>query len=709
LLTEYMLKPEDRARQNIDKMLREAGWVVQHYKDLNRTAGLGVAVAYFPLADGREADYVLFVGGKAAGVIEAKPEGVTLSGVAEQSEQYLNSFPGKLPVYSKDLAIHYESTGIETMFRDRRDPDARSRRVFSFHRPEEIKRILDQPDTLRGRLQKMPELAQDTLWDVQYKAITNLEKSLAANRPRALIQMATGAGKTFTMVSEIYRLIKYAGAKRVLFLVDRGNLGDQAYREFAQYTAPDDGRKFTEIYNVQHMRSNVLDKESKVCITTIQRLYFMLSGEKEFDESLEEEPLDKFMAPQEVRYQPALPIETFDFIITDECHRSIYNLWRQVLEYFDAFIIGLTATPSKQTLGFFNQNLVMEYSHEQAVADGVNVDYEVYRIRTRITEEGTKVEAGNWVDKRDRLTRKLRWEQLDDDLEVSAKELDRSVVVKDQIRTVIRTFRDKLFTEIFPGRTVVPKTIIFAKDDSHAEDIVEIVREEFGKGNDFCKKITYRTTGEDPKNLVKQFRNSRDPRIAVTVDMIATGTDIKPVECLLFMRDVRSRGLFDQMKGRGTRVIDKDALLAVTEDARHGKTHFVIVDAVGVCESTKTDISSLERKKTVPLKTLMLEVARGNFDEDILATLAGRMARLAITAEGPDLKRIVDLTGGKDLNDISGELLRAHHQMPLLKRPGRCLALQSRQRSSRKRRQKKSLRASNSLLQTIRTSLRPYR
>jgi type I restriction enzyme R subunit len=455
----------------------------------------------------------------------------------------------------------YETTGIETFFRDMRDPDTRSRRVFSFHRPETLLEWLSQPDTLRSRLRNVAEISPLTekgLRNCQVEAIRNLEKSFAASRPRALIQMGTGSGKTYTAVSFIYRLIKFANAKRVLFLVDRSNLGRQTKKEFEQYITPDDGRKFTELYNVQRMMSNTLDPVNRVVITTIQRLYSMLSGETEFNEENEEISLfnvsPKEQKPKEVSYNPKLPIETFDFIITDECHRSIYHLWRQVLEYFDAFIIGLTATPSKQTLGFFRNNLVMEYGHERAVADGVNVGYEVYRIKTEITEKGSRVEAGNWIDKRNRNTRKVRWEQLDEDLEYKPTQLDRDVIAKDQIRTIIKTFRDRLFTDIFPGRKEIPKTLVFAKDDSHAEDIVEIVREEFGKGNEFCKKITYRTTGEKPEDLIASFRNSYNPRIAVTVDMISTGTDIKPLECLLFMRDVKSRLYFEQMKGRGTRM-----------------------------------------------------------------------------------------------------------------------------------------------------------
>jgi len=408
--------------------------------------------------------------------------------------------------------------------------------------------------------------------------------------------------------------------------------------------------------------SNTLDPVSRVCITTIQRLFSMLKGENEFDPSLEEQSLFDLPSipekPREVGYNPQIPIETFDFIITDECHRSIYHLWRQVLEYFDGFIIGLTATPSKQTLGFFNQNLVTEYNHERAIADGVNVGYEVYRISTEITEQGSSVKAGFYVDKRNRQTRKVRWEMLDEDVDYAPNQLDRAVVARDQIRTIVRTFRDRLFAEIFPGRTDVPKTLIFAKDDSHAEDITEIVREEFGKGNDFCKKITYRTTGEKPEDLIAAFRNSYFPRIAVTVDMISTGTDIRPLECLVFMRDIKSRGYFEQMKGRGTRTIAPTDIRAVTPDA-NAKTHFVIVDAIGVCESDKTDSRPLERKKSVPFDKLLMSVALGNRDEDTLSSLAGRLARLDREITDKDRREIAATAQGRDLKQMTNSLLNA--------------------------------------------------
>ncbi len=676
------MKPEEKARKNIDKLLEATGWKVQDLRELNLSAALGIAVREFPLESGT-ADYLLFVDRKAAGVVEAKPEGTTLSGVAEQSQAYLVGVPENLPHVQEPLPFAYESTGVETFFRDLRDPETRSRRVFAFHKPETLKEWLSNSATLRTRLKQMPPLIPSSppfskgagfsllrsiatgrggLRDCQIEAIKNLDLSFSEARPRALIQMATGSGKTYTSVSFIYRLIKFANARRILFLVDRSNLGRQAKKEFQQYVTPDDGRKFTELYNVQHLASNTLDPVSRVCITTIQRLYSMLKGEPGLDAELEERSLFDILPEEErareVLYNPQIPIETFDFIVTDECHRSIYNLWRQVLEYFDAFIIGLTATPSKQTLGFFNQNLVMEYSHERAVADGVNVGYEVYRIETEITGKGSKVDAGYYVDRRDKLTRKTKWEQLDEELAYAPIQLDRDVVAPDQIRTVIRTFKEKLFTEIFPGRNDVPKTLIFAKDDSHAEDIVHIVREEFGKGNDFCKKITYKTTGEKPEDLIASFRNSYNPRVAVTVDMISTGTDIKPLECLLFMRDVKSRVYFEQMKGRGTRVISPTDLNAVTRDAVH-KTHFVIIDAVGVCENDKTDSRPLERKRGIPFDKLILSVALGNRDEDTLISLAGRLARLAKEIDEKDGREIETAADGKPLKEIINNLLDA--------------------------------------------------
>lgn len=589
------MKPEQKARRAIDLMLEAAGWCIQNHAGHDTCAALGVAVREYPLKDEQRADYLLFISEVAVGVIEAKREGTTLSGALQQAQRYRANLPDALPRHQA-FPFAYASTGIETHFRDIRDPNARSRPVFTFHTPDALFDAIHEPQTLRERLKTdMPPLQKGDLRGCQFETITNLEESFAESRPRALIQMATGSGKTYAAVSAVYRLIRFARAKRILFLVDRSNLGRQTLREFQVYTTPDDGRKFTELYNVQHLSSNAIDKPSAVCITTLQRLYSMLRGESDYETESEEvstfERETENASPQTVAYNPAIPIDSFDVIIVDECHRSIYGRWRQVLEYFDAFIVGLTATPYKQTLAFFNHNLVSEYRHEQAVADNVNVGYYVYRIQTEITQSGSHIEAGHYVPRRDRQNRQLHWDELDADVEYSERQLDRDVVAVDQIRTVIQTFKNNLFTALFPNRRIVPKTLIFAKDDSHAEDIVHIVREVFAKGDDFCQKITYQS--DKPEELIAKFRTDPIFRIAVSVDMISTGTDIKPLECLLFMRAVRSSGYFEQMKGRGVRTIRPDDLRAVTGDAS-AKTHFFIVDAVGVCESAVTDSQPLQ-------------------------------------------------------------------------------------------------------------------
>ena len=676
------MTPEQEARVNMDRLLGQAGWSVQNADSINLYASSGVVVREFPLKPGHgTADYLLYVDQKAVGVIEAKPEGSTLTGVEVQSEKYSTGLPANLPAHQRPLPFLYESTGAETQFTNRIDPEPRSRLVFSFHSPQTLATWLGVPEApgtnghriaeeggnylaaynLRQGLRVMPPLNASGLWPVQERAIWNLEESLASGRPRALVQMATGSGKTFMACNQVYRLIKHAGARRVLFLVDRSNLGRQTLREFQGFTTPDEGRKFTELYNVQLLQSSHIDSVSKVCIATIQRVYSILKGEELAPELEELSGFDTAALrrePPPVEYNPDVPIETFDIIITDECHRSIYNLWRQVLEYFDAFIIGLTATPSKQTFGFFQQNLVMEYTHEQAVADRVNVDFDTYRIRTQITDQGSTVDAGYYVDRRDRLTRKVRWEQLEEDLTYAPNQLDRDVVAEDQIRTVIQTFRDKLFTEIFPSRRDVPKTIIFAKDDSHADDIVRIARQVFDKGNDFCQKITYKTTGAKPEDLLTSFRNSYNPRIVVTVDMIATGTDIKPVEVVFFMRNVRSRSFFEQMKGRGVRTISATDFNAVTPDARN-KDRFVIVDAVGVTETELSDSYTLDRNPTVSFDKLLDLVGLGNRDSEVLSSLASRLARLDRHLTSKDREVIEEASQGVPIQALVSGLVDA--------------------------------------------------
>jgi type I restriction enzyme R subunit len=661
------LTPEQRARMLIDRQLIGAGWSVQSRPELNLFDGAGVAVREVIMAAGHgRADYLLYVDQRAVGAIEAKPEGTPLSGVEWQSAMYAAGLPPEIRLKSltKDgrLPFIFEASGSETHFTNGFDPSPRARRIFNVPRPETLARILRDAEadptnpTWRAKVQHMPPLMTEGLRPAQIDASEGIERSLAEQRfDRSLVQMATGAGKTYTAVTESYRLLKYAGFRRVLFLVDRNNLGDQSLREFQNYATPDDGRRFTELYNADKLTGAGMVGSSHVVISTIQRVYAALRGEQVAD--TDDPNLDSYTPdkPVEVVYNAQMPPEAFDLVMVDEAHRSIYGVWRGVLDYFDAHVVGLTATPVKQTFGFFRQNLVSEYTYPQSVADNVNVDFDVYRIKTQITERGSTVDAGTVVPVRDKRTRRERYEALDDDLTYSATQLDRAVTTPSQIRLVLETFRDRLFTEIFPGRSTAPKTLIFCKDDNHAEEVVKLAREVFGKGNDFAAKITY--SARDPKQLLQQFRTSPTLRIAVTVDMIATGTDVKPLECVFFLRDVQSASYFEQMKGRGARTIASADFQAVTPDA-DTKTRFVLIDAIGVTEHEYVDAAPLERAKSVPLKKLLDKAAALALTEDEAATLASRLAKLELQLTPAEREELDDVAG-ESLKGVVRQLVAA--------------------------------------------------
>ena len=637
--------PEQIARDRIDDRLHVSGWHVQDKDSIDFNAGLGIAVREYQTDIG-PADYVLFVDRQAVGVVEAKPDswGAKLTTVEVQSEGYANA-ELKWVSNTEPLPLLYESTGQITRFTDGRDPNPRSREVFAFHRPETFNAWTLVPKSFRSGIASLPPLNPVGLRECQTRAVTNLEASLKADKPRALVQMATGSGKTFTAITQVYRLLKHAGTRRVLFLVDTRNLGEQAEQEFMAYIPNDDNRKFTELYNVQRLTSPSIAGDVQVVISTIQRMYATLKGEELAEGAEEEHPEERKWRRREplpVVYNAALPPEYFDVVVIDECHRSIYNLWRQVVEYFDAFLIGLTATPDNRTYGFFQKNVASEYTHEEAVADKVNVGNEIYLIETEVTQSGGTIEAEQLVERRERQTRARRWELQDEPAVYTAPQLDRSVVDPDQIRTVVRAFHDN-WPRIFPGREELPKTLIFAKTDSHADDIVQTVRQEFGEGNDFCRKIT--NAAKNPKSSLAAFRNDYYPRIAVTVDMIATGTDVRPLECLLFMRDVKSRSYFEQMKGRGTRVLMPDDLRKVTPSAA-AKTHYVIVDAVGVTKSLKTASQPLDTKPSIPFKDLATGLMMGDRSEETVSSDESAMQ----TAREERVKRVANVFTGPVIN-----------------------------------------------------------
>ena len=670
------MKDEAKTRLDIDSLLKQCGFVLQDRAEFNRFAKAenssisAVAVREFLMSDGSEADYLLFIEGKACGVIEAKKEGVTLSGIHTQAMHYATHLPNSLQAWQNPLPFIYESNASEIYFTNLKEPKPRARLVFAFHTPEFLLEMLKQDENLRQNLAKLPAtpLFTQNLRPCQVEAIKALESSFAQNKPRALIQMATGAGKTFTACNFIYRLFAYAKAKRVLFLVDRNNLGVQAKKEFDNFHLPQDKRKFSEIYITSHLQTNHIDKDTKLVITTIQRLYSLLKGEAEFDKENEEHSaFDSLTArhapPKELNYNPNFPIDFFDFIVVDECHRSIYGEWRQVLEYFDAFIIGLSATPSKHTLGFFAQNLVSEYPLSKSIIDGVNVGFEIFCIKTQISEQGSILKSDFSVPKRDKRTRKVIYETLNDDFEYKKEDLDKFVVSPNQIRTILEGYKNALFTQLFPERKPenpsdewIPKTLIFAKDDAHAEEIVRIAREVFNADNDFCQKITYNVGKQSPKDLISAFRNEPKFRIAVTVDMIATGTDIKPLEVLIFMRDVKSQLYYEQMLGRGVRTINANSLKSVTPNAQ-SKNHFFVIDAVGVTQSHKVISSPLERKRNISFKKLLENVANGANDEDTISSLASRLSKIALNAAPKEQESVKKFSGGKDLNELASDLL----------------------------------------------------
>lgn len=665
------MTPEEQARVVIDEKLEQSGWTIQDMRQLNLTASPGIAVREFPTSTG-PVDYALFIEGRPVGVVEAKKSeaGENITVVEGQSARYANS-TFKWVQQEYRIRFAYEATDKLVRFTDYDDIKYRSRSVFSFHRPETLKTLIAAPDTIRNNMKHFPGFDETGFRKCQIKAINNLDKSFADNRPKALVQMATGAGKTFTAITAAYRLLKYGKMNRILFLVDTKSLGEQAEREFLAYTPNDDPRNFSQLYGVRRLKSSYIPNDIQICISTIQRMYSILKGE-ELDEGAEEVPFEEYVtaeskAPKEVAYNSKYPPEFFDCIIVDECHRSIYNVWSQVLTYFDAFIIGLTATPDKRTFAFFDENVVSEYPREQAIVDGVNVGEDIFIIETDITRNGARL-MKQLIEYRDRLSRAKRWQQMDEDEDYSGAnkgKLDKDVVNPSQIRTVIRSFKENLFTTLFPRRKEVPKTLIFAKTDSHADDIIQIVREEFGEGNDFCKKITYAV--DKPESVLSAFRNDYYPRIAVTVDMIATGTDVKPIECLIFMRDVRSKNYFEQMKGRGTRTLGVDDLQKVTPSATENKDHFVIIDAVGVTKSRKSDTRPLERKPSVSMKELMMNIALGAKDEDTLTSLASRITRLnaqMTSTERKNFENTVGISAGK----VAENLLNAFDEDVIIER-----------------------------------------
>ena len=659
------MKPEEKARVLIDQMFVDAGWKVvsrDEYSPILSAAAIEEGI----LEGGKEADYLLFINGKAVGVLEAKKASVDVSSekVVSQAEGYTHKLTKYYQFYANPLPIVYTSNGQVTLFRDMRDPDCGYIPVGCLHTPKEICKMLGIEDEFAG----LPTLKKKGLRDCQFEAITELENSFRSGQNRAYMVLATGAGKTYTACMASYRFLSYTPMRRVLFLVDRNNLGKQAEDEFGKFKLTETGDPFNSIFTVNRLKGQTIPKDSNVVISTIQRLFSLLKGEEveatDDDENYDgdESPTPAVTLPD----NPTLPKDFFDLIIVDECHRSIYGSWRSVLEYFSsARIIGLTATPAPETKAFFNNNRVINYTLERSIADGVNVDYRVYRIKTKATEDGGAIRDGEDLKQITRYTGKVENVKNSGEKTYTGNELNRSIVNPSPIKLVLETYRDAVYTEMFndpqrePNMDYLPKTLIFALNDAHASNIVQIAKEVFGKENDtqFVQKITY--SAGNSNELIRHFRNDKEFRIAVTVTLVATGTDVKPIEVVMFMRDIESESLCTQMKGRGVRTIGDEQLRIVTPNA-FSKDLFYLVDAVGVTEHEMkvTRPGTDPRPATMSLKELLERITHGYVDDEYLKILAGRLSRIYNKANEEQRTKFANLAG-KDMKEIASSIYEA--------------------------------------------------
>lgn len=654
------MTPEEKARIKIDQWFTDAGWEVVN-RDAYEPTCTAVAIREGLLKGNLEADYFLFINGKAVGVLEAKREETDAfaSKVCEQAALYARSVPNIYQTYQKPLPFIFTSNGKELYFCDFREPDSYFKPIMAIPTPHELVKKLGIEDTFAG----LPTLKKKGLRDCQYEAVTELEKSFRAGQNRALMVLATGAGKTYTACLAAYRMLSYTPMRRVLFLVDRNNLGKQAEGEFGTFRLTENGDAFNTIFTVNRLRSSSIPSDSNVVISTIQRLFSFLKGEtiEDNDNDDENEPAEEVTLPP----NPNLPHDYFDMIIIDECHRSIYGNWRKVLEYFDtARLVGLTATPIEETKKFFNYNIIVNYTLEKSIVDGVNVDCRVYRIKTQVTETGGAILEGERVKEETRYTGEVKTVRNKETKTYTNKELNRSVINPAQIKLILSTYWDVVYTELFndpqrePNMDYLPKTLIFALNEAHATNIVQIAKEVFGRTDDrFVQKITY--SAGDSNELIRQFRNDKDFRIAVTCTLVATGTDVKPLEVVMFMRDVESLPLYIQMKGRGVRTIGDEQLRNVTLNA-FSKDCFYLVDAVGVTEHAQTvaPIDDGPTTKTITLKELLERISHGYIPDEYLKRLAATLARIYNKADDSQRKEFVRLSHD-DMKELSARIYDA--------------------------------------------------
>ena len=654
------LLPEEKARKKIDALLKKAGWKIVSREEYSPGMS-AVAIGEGLLKGNLEADYLLFLEGKAIGVLEAKKESAVLSDiVANQAENYTHQLLPMYQYWEKPLPLIYLANGKELLFRNLKEPNGKYRKLDAMHSPKKMAELAGVTSYFIG----LPTLERKGLRDCQYKAVTNLEASFRNGQQRALIVLATGAGKTFTACLAAYRFLTYTPARRVLFLVDRNNLGKQAAGEFGDFKLTETGEPFNTIYTTERLRSSKIPERANLVICTIQRLFAVITGQELQDGDDDESAFEPGNGAEvELSGDLKLPPDFFDLIIVDECHRSIYGRWKKVLTYFsNARIIGLTATPGEETMAFFNQNRVVNYTLEKSIVDEINVDCRVYRIRTSATENGGEIRKGEKFREITTYTGEKRLIRAVEATPYQATDLDRAIINPEQIKLVLESYRDAVYSELYPGRepnlAYIPKTLIFAKSDSHADNIIKILREQVFPGQcpEFAQKITYSV--DDSNTLIRNFRNDKKFRIAVTVTLVATGTDVKPLEVLIFMRDVNSESLYVQMKGRGVRTIADDSLRNVTPNA-DSKDLFYLVDAIGVTEHVKnSQAPEPSDRVNIPLDKLLEQITHGYLPDDNLRLLAARLARISSKSTDSQRAEFANLAG-MSMKDMASHIYGA--------------------------------------------------
>lgn len=628
------MTPEEKARVKIDKQLNNAGWEIVSRQEY--VPNYASAVKEGLMQGNKESDYLLFIDDKAIAVVEAKAESNSLGEIVAQQAEWYSTHPQSWVGmwFENQIPLVYLANGNKIYFKNMLEPESEYVELTTMHTPKQMLKLIGK----KSEYGALPKLEKRGLRDCQYNAERKLEEKLKLGHKKSLAILATGSGKTYLACLAAYRLLNYTPAtKRVLFLVDRNNLARQTESEFSLFDRTEKQQPMSSLYKINRLKK-AEDINGEIVISTIQKLFAVLTGQALSEENEDKE--DEFIGGVddqtaiELGNDLKLPPDFFQFIIIDECHRSIYGKWKAVLDYFkDAKILGLTATPTPEAYAYFNENIIEKYTYDDSVVDGVNVPARVYRIKTAVTEHGGTIEQGDEVIELDRNGNVIGKYKADDRIDYTPTQLDRSVINPNQIEWVLKAYRDSIYTNLYPDReenwNYVPKTLIFAKDDNHATQIVEAVKKVFAEKFDygivpetFVQKITY--SAGDSNALIRDLRTEKEFRIAVTVTLVATGTDVKPLEVVLFMNDVKSEVLYTQMKGRGCRVINEDKLKEITPNA-DTKECFYIVDAVGVTESDKhipkPGPGGQGGKKIPTLMQLLEYLSHGEVSDENLAFL----------------------------------------------------------------------------------------